>query len=640
MTFRDVLRRSAVLLLLLAGCASNPVLQDSERLFADGRQEEAIALLEKASRENPKDQALRMQLARQRDLAIGQWLAQADALRQGYQIEPAEYLYRRVLALDAGNSRAKGGLQALQMERRHRLVLGEAELLLKVDDVAGASAKVRGVLVENPLHRDARQLQRRIDEKAAAPVEMQQLKTAFNRRVTLDFRDANLRSVFEAISRTAGVNFVFDRDVRPDLRTTLSVKDTTIEDVVKMVLVTNQLTRKVLNQNTLIVFPNTPQKLRDYQELTVRSFYLANADVKQTLNMIRTLVKTRDVFIDEKLNLLVMKDTPDAIRMAERLIAAQDLAEPEVMLEVEVLEVATNRLTELGLRYPDSVSWSLIGGGAATVPGTPGVISLTEWLNRDSGMVRLNVTNPLFILSLRQQDGSTNLLANPRIRVRNREKAKIHIGERVPVITTTAAASGGFVSESVSYLDIGLKLEVEPNIFLDDDVAMKVALEVSNIVKEVRSLTSSTLTYQIGTRNATTVLRLRDGETQVLAGLITTEDRQSAAKVPGLGDLPVLGRLFGSNSTQLNRTELVLLITPRLLRTLALPEARVAEFPAGTETATGAAPLTSSAPPAVGPGAPRPGAAAPGIAPLTPQAAPVRPLPGSPAVPPAPGGTP
>ena len=626
--------------MLLAGCASNPVLQDSERLFADGRQEEAIALLEKASRENPDDHALRMQLARQRDLAIGQWLAQADALRQGYQIEPAEYLYRRVLALDGGNSRAKSGLQALQMERRHRLVLGEAELLLKVDDVAGAGAKVRGVLVENPLHRDARQLQRRIDEKAAAPVELQQLKTAFNRRVTLDFRDANLRSVFEAISRTAGVNFVFDRDVRPDLRTTLSVKDTTIEDVIKMVLVTNQLTRKVLNQNTVIVFPNTPQKLRDYQELTVRSFYLANADVKQTLNMIRTLVKTRDVFIDEKLNLLVMKDTPEAIRMAERLIAAQDLAEPEVMLEVEVLEVGTNRLTELGLRYPDSVSWSLIGGGAATVPGTPGIISLTEWLNRDSGMVRLNVTNPLFILSLRQQDGSTNILANPRIRVRNREKAKIHIGERVPVITTTAAASGGFVSESVSYLDIGLKLEVEPNISIDDDVAMKVALEVSNIVKEVRSLTSSTLTYQIGTRNATTVLRLRDGETQVLAGLITDEDRQTAAKVPGLGDLPVVGRLFGSNSTQRNRTELVLLITPRLLRTVALPEARVAEFPAGTETATGAAPLTTSAPPAAGPGAPRPGAAAPGIAPVTPQPAPVRPLPGSPAVPPAPGGTP
>jgi len=163
---------------------------------------------------------------------------------------------------------------------------------------------------------------------------------------------------------------------------------------------------------------------------------------------------------------------------------------------------------------------------------------------------------------------------------------------------------------------------------------------VSNIVKEVRSLTSSTLTYQIGTRNATTVLRLRDGETQVLAGLITTEDRQSAAKVPGLGDLPIVGRLFGSNSTQINRTELVLLITPRLLRTLALPEARVAEFPAGTETATGASPLTSSAPPAVGPGAPRPGAAAPGIAPVTPQAAPVRPLPGAPLVPQAPGGTP
>src|SRR5687767_10038942 len=145
---------------------------------------------------------------------------------------------------------------------------------------------------------------------------------------------------------------------------------------------------------------------------------------------------------------------------------------------------------------------------------------------------------------LRQQDASTNVLANPRIRVKNKEKARIHIGDRVPVITTTAAATGGFVSESVSYLDVGLKLEVEPLVHLEDEVGIKVALEVSNIAREVRGVGSSTLVYQIGTRNATTVLRLRDGETQVLAGLINDDDRRTANRVPGIGDWPVIGRLF------------------------------------------------------------------------------------------------
>jgi general secretion pathway protein D len=189
------------------------------------------------------------------------------------------------------------------------------------------------------------------------------------------------------------------------------------------------------------------------------------------------------------------------------------------------------------------------------------------------------------------------VLANPRIRVKNKEKARIHIGDRVPVITTTAAATGGFVSESVSYLDVGLKLEVEPLIYLDDEVGIKVGLEVSNIAREIRTVGSNTLTYQIGTRNANTVLRLRDGETQILAGLISDEDRRSADRVPGLGDIPVLGRLFSHTRDNAIKTEIVLLITPRLVRTLARPDVRQAEFAAGTESSTGSpagmAPLPS-----------------------------------------------
>jgi general secretion pathway protein D len=169
--------------------------------------------------------------------------------------------------------------------------------------------------------------------------------------------------------------------------------------------------------------------------------------------------------------------------------------------------------------------------------------------------------------------------------VKNKEKARIHIGDRVPVITTTAAATGGFVSESVTYLDVGLKLEVEPLISLEDEVNMKVSLEVSNITQTVKS-TSGTLTYQLGTRTAATNLRLRDGETQVLAGLISDDDRRTADRVPGLGDLPIAGRLFSHTSDTRNRTEIVLLITPRLQRTLARPEAGSVEFPAGTEASS------------------------------------------------------
>ncbi|MFD2452207.1 type II secretion system protein GspD [Ideonella paludis] len=141
------------------------------------------------------------------------------------------------------------------------------------------------------------------------------------------------------------------------------------------------------------------------------------------------------------------------------------------------------------------------------------------------------------------------------------------VGDKVPVVTTTTG-QGGFVADSVNYLDVGLKLEVEPTIFADDEVAIKVGLEVSSVSREVRS-TNGTLAYQIGTRNANTTLRLRDGETQLLAGLISREERISASRLPGLGDLPVAGRLFSSQRDDNTKTELVLAVTPASCATCA-----------------------------------------------------------------------
>ena len=575
---------------LIAACAE-PQLKDTRTLLGEGRTDEALASLEKATREDPKNHVLRQEYFRVREFAIAQWLVQAESLRTAGQFGAADELYRRVLKYDAANTRATQGLAQVELERRHRALVAEADKLVKVERFRDARDLLATVLAENPAQREARQLQRLIEERTTKPaIALLQLRSSVTKPISLELKDVPLRTVFDVIARAANLNFLFDKDVRADQRTTIVVRDAQVEDVIKLILATNQLEQKVLNETTALIYPNTPQKLREYQDLVVKSFYIANADVRQTANLIRTILKTRDIFIDEKLNLLVMKDTPNTIRLAEKLIAAQDIAEPEVMLEVEVLEVGYTRLLELGIRYPGSLAVGVVGAG-----GTPGVVTLPEFRSRDQNLVRLTFTDPMFLFSLRQTDSQTNVLANPRIRVKNKEKAKIHIGDRVPVVTTTSAVAGGFVSQSVSYLDVGLKLEVEPLIYLEDDVGIKVGLEVSNIANTIPQ-PGGGVVYQIGTRNASTVLRLHDGETQILAGLINDQDLRNATRVPGIGEFPVLGRLFSSTSDSITKSEIVLLITPRLMRTIARPDARTTEFAAGTEASSSGGPLGAASP--------------------------------------------
>lgn len=572
--------------LLLGGCATDPAFRNGKQLLQEGKVGDGLAQLEKAAKAHPDNLEYRAYLFRQRDAVISQLLGQADsALEQG-RYDVADALYRQVLGIDGNNARAQAGVRQVAADRRHHAIVTEATALFAKGDLAGARAKLSPVLAENPRDKGARDLARRIEERqAGTEFTVPRLKADIAKPVTLEFRDASLRSVFEVISKVAGINVIFDKDVRPDLKTTIFVRNTTIDSAIRLLLVTNQLARKVLNENTLLIYPDTPAKRAEYQDMVVKSFYLSHADPKQVLTMIKTLIKTRDVYIDDKLNLVVMRDTPEAVRMAERLVSLADLAEPEVMLDVEVLEVSTTWLRDLGIRYPNQISYSLIGtssNGQVTVP-------LSQWKNRDSSLIGLTVNDPAFTINLLQQNTGANLLANPRIRVENHEKAKILIGNRVPVITSTSTSTG-FVSESVNYLDVGLKLQVQPSVSLDDTVSMKVALEVSSIAGQVTSK-AGTVAYQLGTRDADTTLSLKDGETQVLAGLINNEERKSADKFPGLGDLPIVGRLFSSHNDSDNKTEIVLLITPHIIRNLRLPDGPYAEFAGGTDAAVGSAPL-------------------------------------------------
>lgn len=582
------------LIVMLSACSTSPI-QQSRNLWSEGRFEEAVELLGEASKKDPDDRNVLAAYHRQRDLAVEQLLLAADAATSGRRFDEAQNLYGRALRLNPNSVRAKDGIAHIELIRRLDAQFAEAQQWVQQGRTAEAETRLRQIVGTDPSHRAARKLLQQLRSRQLEAAEnLTALQSALATPVSVEFRETPLRNVFEVLSRAAGLNFVFDKDVRTESKITIFIRNNPIEDVLKVLLSTNALERKVLNNNTLLIYPNTPAKAKEYQDLVARTFYLVNADAKQVEGMLKTLTRIKDTFVDEKINAIVVRDTPPAVRLAERMVESIDVAEPEVMLELEVIELSRTRALDLGIQLPGSIqrgSSSPIGVTSTSTGGTPtsaGMIATNNF-----GSLITTIPNPLLIANLALQDTDTNLLANPRIRVKNREKAKVLIGEKLPVITSTAVQNAG-VASSVSYIDVGLKLEVEPQVFLDDEVGIKVQLEVNSNLGAVtvgNSTTGITTAYQVGTRSAQTNLRLHDGETQVLAGLINDNETDSWNKVPGVSDIPGLGRLFSNDNSTHEKTEIILLITPRIVRNLAAPDTEALLVPAGTDAAVGAAPL-------------------------------------------------
>ena len=563
--------------LLLAGCAAQNAYRDGQALLAEEKVDAGLARIQEAIALDPASAEYRIAYVRAVDRYLNASLARAERALAEVRYDEAEAAYRRALVLQPGNDRALAGLRQIDSARRHEILFQEAELAWTKKDHEQALARLRTILLANPKHERALALQRLIEEKTAKPARESVLAAAFRKPITIEFRDTPLKTVFEVISRTSGLNFVFDKDLRADQKTTLFLRNSTIEAAINILLLTNQLEQRVLDGNSILIYPNTPAKQKEYQALVVKTYYLANSDAKTVGTTLKTILKTRDIVVDEKLNMLMIRDSPEAVRLADKLVGLQDVPEPEVMLEVEILEVKRSRLQALGINWPDNMALRALPVDGLTLKTLGNITSATTGVTVGPAIIRAN-----------QLDTDVNLLANPRIRARNREKAKILIGDRVPNITSTITSTG-FSSESITYIDVGLKLDIEPTIYLDNEVAMKVTLEVSNIVNRIETK-SGTVAYQIGTRTATSVLRLKDGENQLLAGLISDEDRRTASKVPFVGEIPILGRLFGSHSDEGIKTEIVLSITPRILRNIQRAEAYLAEFDGGTETSFRARP--------------------------------------------------
>jgi general secretion pathway protein D len=576
---------------MLWGCAATQLHRDGLAEVERGNYESGVEKLTEAVARAPDNLTYKLDLTARREASIQRLISTGDALRGAGQYDPAIASYRRVLTIAPGNQRALHGIDGVEADRRHATMVAEATKDFERKDYDAADTILRSVLNEDSGFVPATALSAKVNVARGPMNVAPRLKTRNNAKVTLQFRDAPTKMVFEVLARQTGINFVLDKDVKSDSKTTIFVQEVPIEEAIDLVLDQNSLARQILSSNMVLIYPNTPAKQKDYEEQIVHTFYITNAVPKDVESMLKSMLGAKNLFVDERTSVVVMRDTPDAVRMAEKLVASIDVPEPEVLIEVEVLEIARSRLLNLGITPPGSFTASANPVGAAASTATVGASGLVLSDLSHQNANTISVSSVSVTANALQTVGDTNTLASPRIRARNKEKAKILIGSRVPVITSSTAllTSGTASSSSVQYLDVGLTLEVQPTVYLDGDVGIKLGMEVSSITNTV--VVAGTQAYTIGTRNANTVLRLKDGETQILAGLIQDSDTRNSAGLPGVSQIPIVGRLFGSNSTDREKSEIVLSITPHIIRTQARASAEMTEFWYGTETRSRSSPF-------------------------------------------------
>ena len=410
--------------------------------------------------------------------------------------------------------------------------------------------------------------------------------------ITLKFKDAKIKEVFNIITKLSGINFIFDEGVK-DVNFSIYLENGTFYQALDVITELNKLEKKILNESNVIIFPKTPEKKKQYEELYLQTFYLNKIDAKKAINLLRTMMQIKKIYVNEEMNAIVIRDTPDVIALAGKILDANDIPDAEVVLEVEVIELSKKNAENLGFvlsRYAISAQGfnngtpfsDVLSAGTSTTTTSANPSNLLQLFQYKQFSGFLTVPNATFNFGKTLANGET--LSNPKMRIKNKEKAKFNVGTRVP-ITTTSSPTGGGISVNVQYVDVGVKLNAEPTIQLNNDISIKLSMEVSSILSRdtVGGSGSATTVVTIGTRNLDTVLSLKDGETSIIGGLIQDTKSKSKQKISFLGEIPVIGSIFSSHDDSNDKTELVLAITPRIVRSLAVPDPSVTAFWSGKE---------------------------------------------------------
>ncbi len=545
---------SLALCLFAAGCATSSALRrggDAER-----RQDFDLAVVEytKAVRENPDNLNARLALDRAKLRASDDHFNRGRRFAAIGKLDQALIEFETASELNPSNNDVDEELKATRNKLRTRVAVareGKTELQ---------------TIIER-----ARDL---------APPGLD-LPPGVKMPAALTFRDASSRDVFTAIARLANISLIFDTAFR-DSPVSVDLRNATLDDALNTVAGATRTFFRVAAPKTVVVIPDTPAKRREYEEEVVRTFYLSNADLKETMDLLRLVLDARRISPTTATNALTIKDTPERIAAAGRVLSAIDKARPEVIIDVELLEVNRTKLKEYGLQIASPGSPGL-DGSVSVRNDVPGVVSLQTLRNLTQSDI-LFAGLPSLYYRLLKNDTSTRTLANPQLRTTDGTTAQARFGDQVPVPVTTFApiATGGTAQQpitSFNYQNIGVNIDITPRTHHDDDVSLNLKVSVTNI-----SGTGFGDLPTFGNREINTIIRLHDGETNMLAGLIKDEERQSMAGIPGLSDIPLIGRLFAHSQKSTEQTDIILTLTPHIIRILDLTEADLRAFRVGRDS--------------------------------------------------------
>ena len=590
---------------MLTACGSfiSPDVKRGDQHLAAGNWEEASVAYRQALKDDPFEPSLQNKYRISRERAAAAHDERGRQLLKDRQFEQAAEEFKRALTIEPTSKEYEAGLTEALRFKESRDRYREAERLAQLGRVSEAMTAYMRAVELDPTYKDALEGVARLSaEQHAADRDDRQKQP-----VTLQFRNAGLKEVVEALGKAAHVNFVFDKDVRND-PITVSLEEKPFDEALSLVLNSNSLFAQKAGPTLFIISPNTKQKQEQYQDLMIRTFYLSSAKAKDMVALLKSMLDVKHIHGNEALNTIVIRDQPEKVELAEKIIQANDREDSEVLFDVEVLEVNRTVDQQYGLNYPKQI------GAGLVPPGFTGAIAgdiaqqftyrNLASLGQDSYLFKVPTNIQLDFF---KQITDAKTLAAPKVRVLNNKKAEVNIGDKQPILLSTTnvlpgqAATGAVPTTStvtsIEFRDTGVKLTVEPNIHLANELSLKMKIEVIRLGDTVLLQQSPPITqFKFGNRSAETMLNVRDGETIILGGLLQEEDRRTKVTIPWIGDIPYLGALLSSFKTQRVTTEVILTITPHIVNSLRIPGPQGQAFWSGTESVYATTPLFAMQP--------------------------------------------
>jgi general secretion pathway protein D len=439
-------------------------------------------------------------------------------------------------------------------------------------------------------------LQKKIRE-AAGPVELAPIS---NVPITVKMLSTKSDVVFRTVGQLAGINVLFDPDYTARV-INVDLNGVTLEEALEITALESKTFWRPVTSNTIFVAQDNPAKRKELEQSVLKTFYLSNlsqpTELQDVVNAIRAVLDVQRVQQLLSQNALVVRGTPDQIALAEKLVEDLDKARPEVIVDIAVLQVSKDKSRTLGFSPPTSATVALQSNINTTTPTTSTTGTTTTSTGSSSGGLELNtlgnlnatdfqVTIPSANLSAVMGDSDTKMLQNPQIRALDNQKATLKIGERVPVATGSFQPGIGgvginpLVNTQFQYLDIGVNIDVTPHIHGDREVTLKISMEVSSVVGQ--SSIGGISQPIIGQKKVEHEVRLRDGESSLIGGILDDSQTRSLSGIPGLAQIPILGYLFGQRTQDHAEDETVFAITPHVIRGTTVSELNQRPIDIGT----------------------------------------------------------